>query len=121
MPYCVSTTHEGHFMNTEIELKLLKEIEELRKEVNILKGKNENKIPTYQYSKITDAELKKLFEIKQKLDDHIFDEWFNYPIEIDSSTEVFLTDLIAKNKFLVERYHEEDLKSLLHNAFAEQN
>jgi hypothetical protein len=96
-------------MNTEIEF-LLKEIEELRKEVNILKGKNENKIPTYQYSKITDAELKKLFEIKQKLDDHIFDEWFNYPIEIDSSTEVFLTDLIAKNKFLVERYHEEDLK-----------
>ena len=39
-------------MNTEIELKLLKEVEELRKEVNILKGKDENKIPTYQYSKI---------------------------------------------------------------------
>jgi len=31
-------------MNSEIELKLLKEIEELRKEVNILKGKDENKI-----------------------------------------------------------------------------
>jgi hypothetical protein len=29
-------------MNTEIELKLLKEIEELRKEVNLLKGKDEN-------------------------------------------------------------------------------
>lgn len=97
-------------MNTEIELKLLKEIEELRKEVNLLKGFDENKIPTYQYSKIRDTELKKLFEIKQKLDDHVFDEWFLNQIEIDDSVEVFLTDLIAKNKSLVERYHEEDLK-----------
>jgi hypothetical protein len=101
---------KGHVMNSEIELKLLKEIEELRKEVNILKGFDENQIPTYRYSQIRDTELKKLFEIKQKLDDQIFDEWFNYPIEIDSSVEVFLTNLIKKNKFLVERYYEEDLK-----------
>ena len=100
-------------MNSEIELKLLKEIEELRKEVNLLKGKDENQIPTYQYSKIRDTELKKLFEIKQKLDDHAFDEWFNHPIEIDDSVKVFLTDLIKKNKFLVERYYEEDLKIYL--------
>ncbi|MEK8019187.1 MAG: hypothetical protein VSS75_020140 [Candidatus Parabeggiatoa sp.] len=97
-------------MNTEIELKLLKEIEELKKKVNILEGKDENQIPTYKYSKIRDTELKKLFEIKQKLDDQIFEEWFNYPIEIDSSVEVFLANLIKKNKFLVERYYEEDLK-----------
>ena len=97
-------------MNTEIELKLLKEIEELRKEVNLLKGKDENKIPTYQYSKIRDIELKKLFEIKPNLDDHVFDKWFNYPIEIHDSVEMFLTNLIAKHKSLVERYHEEDLK-----------
>jgi len=97
-------------MNSEIELKLLKEIEELRKEVNILKGFDENKIPTYQYSKIRDTELKKLFEIKQKLDDHVFDEWFLNQIEIDNSVEVFLTDLIAENKSLIERYNEEDLK-----------
>jgi hypothetical protein len=97
-------------MNSEIELKLLKEIEELKKKVNILEGKDENQIPTYRYSQIRDTELKKLFEIKQKLDDHVFDEWFNYPIEIDDSVKVFLTDLIKKNKFLVERYYEEDLK-----------
>jgi len=97
-------------MNTEIELKLLKEIEELKRKVRLLEGFDENKIPTYQYSKIRDTELKKLFEIKQKLDDQIFDEWFNYPIEIDRSVEVFLTNLIKKNKFLVERYYEEDLK-----------
>jgi len=54
-------------MNSEIELKLLKEIEELRKEVNLLKGKDENQIPTYRYSKIRDTELKKLFEIEQQV------------------------------------------------------
>jgi len=97
-------------MNSEIELKLLKEIEELRKEVNILKGFDENKIPTYRYSKIRDTELKKLFEIQQKLNDHVFDEWFNYPIEIDSSMEEFFKELIADNKPLIERYSEEDLK-----------
>jgi hypothetical protein len=95
-------------MNSEIELKLLKEIEELKKQVAILTGKD--KIPIYQYSKIRDTELKKLFEIEQKLDEHVFDEWFLNQIEIDDSVEVFLTDLIAKNKSLVERYHEEDLK-----------
>jgi hypothetical protein len=98
-------------MNSEIELKQLKkEIKELKKKVSILEGKDENQIPTYQYSKIRDTELKKLFEIEQKLDEQIFEEWFNYPIEIDSSVEVFLTNLIKKNKFLVERYYEEDLK-----------
>jgi hypothetical protein len=98
-------------MNSEIELKQLKkEIKELRKEVAILKGEDENKIPIYRYSKIRDIELKKLFEIKQKLNGHIFDEWFLNPIEIDNEVEVFLTDLIAENKPLIERYNEEDLK-----------
>ena len=97
-------------MNSEIELKLLKEIEELRQEVNLLKGGDENKIPTYQYSKIRDTELKKLFEIEPNLNKQIFFKWFNNQIEIDHSVEVFLTDLIAENESLVERYHEEDLK-----------
>ncbi len=38
----------GDFMNSEIELKLLKEIDKLKKEISILKGKDENQIPTYQ-------------------------------------------------------------------------
>jgi hypothetical protein len=98
-------------MNSEIELKLLKEIEELKKQVAILTGKD--KIPTYQYSKIRDIELKKLFEIKQNLDKHIFEQWFNDQIEIDHSVEVFLNDLMAENESLVERYYEEDLKIYL--------
>jgi hypothetical protein len=98
-------------MNSEIELKKLKkEIEELKQQLASLKGQDETQIPTYRYSQIRDTELKKLFEINRKLDDHVFDEWFNYPIEIDCSVEVFLTDLIAENKSLVECYYEEDLK-----------
>jgi len=97
-------------MNSEIELKLLKEIEELKRKVRLLEGKYENQIPTYQYSKIRDTELKKLFEIEQNLDGGIFDEWFNYPIKIDSSVEEFFKELIADNKPLIERYSEEDLK-----------
>jgi len=97
-------------MNSEIELKLLKEIEELKRKVRLLEGKDENQIPTYQYSKIRDTELKKLFDIKQNLDKQIFFKWFNNQIEIDKSVEVFLNNLIVENESLVECYYEEDLK-----------
>jgi hypothetical protein len=97
-------------MNSEIELKLLKEIEELKKKVSILEGKDENQIPTYKYSKIRDTELKKLFEIEKNLDKQIFFNWFNNQIEIVNEVEVFLNDLIAENESLVDTYSEEDLK-----------
>ncbi len=97
-------------MNSEIELKLLKEIDELKRKVRLLEGKDENKIPTYQYNKIRDTELKKLFEIEQNVDGSIFDQWCNCSIEIDSSVEDFFKELIADNKPLIERYSEEDLK-----------
>lgn len=98
-------------MNSEIELKQLKkEIKELKKQVALLKGEDENQIPTYQYSKIRDIELKKLFDIERNLDNSIFDEWFLNQIEIDNSTEIFLKDLIGENKSLIEVYDEEDLK-----------
>ncbi|RKZ82876.1 MAG: hypothetical protein DRR16_18715 [Candidatus Parabeggiatoa sp. nov. 3] len=69
-------------MNSEIELKLLKEIDELKRKVRLLEGKDENKIPTYQYNKIRDTELKKLFDIEQNVDGSIFDQWCNCSIEI---------------------------------------
>ncbi len=97
-------------MHSEIESKLLKEIDELKRKVSMLENKDENQIPTYQYSKIRDADLKKLFDIERSLDDIIFDEWLNNKIEIDNSTEVFLKDLIEDNKSLIESYGEEDLK-----------
>ena len=100
-------------MNTEIELKLLKEIEELKRKVRLLEGKDENQIPTYRYSQIRDTELKKLFEIKQNLDKSIFEQWFNNQQKINKEVEGFLNDLIAENESLVERYYEEDLKIYL--------
>jgi len=97
-------------MNSEIELKLLKEIEELKRKMSLLEGQSETQIPTYQYSKIRDNDLKKLFDIEKNLDERIFDEWLNNQIEIDNSIEMFLKDLIEYNKSLIETYSEEDLK-----------
>ena len=97
-------------MNTEIELKLLKEIEELKKKVNILEGKDDNQIPTYQYSKIRDTELKKLFEIEKKLSPTIFNNWFNNDICLTEEIVNYLQQLIEQNGNLIEDYNEEDLK-----------
>ena len=95
-------------MNSEIELKLLKEIEDLKKQVAILMGKDE--IPTYQYSKIRDAELKKLFEIEKKLSPLIFNSWFNNDIRLTEDIVRYLQQLIEQNSGLIEDYNEEDLK-----------
>jgi hypothetical protein len=97
-----------HVMNSEIELKLLKEIAELKEQVAILTGKD--KIPTYQYSKIRDTELKKLFEIEKKLSPTIFNNWFNNDICLTEDTVRYLQKLIEKNSGLIEDYYEEDLK-----------
>ncbi|MCV6638806.1 hypothetical protein [Candidatus Albibeggiatoa sp. nov. NOAA] len=98
-------------MMSEIELKLLQEIAELKKQVASLKGEEEKTpTPVYQYSKIRDIELKQLVDIKQKIDECVFDNWFNNKIEIDSTVETFLAHLINDNKYLIERYNEEDLK-----------
>jgi len=97
-------------MNSEIELKLLKEIEELKRKVSILEGKDKKKIPTYQYSKIRDTELKKLFEIEKKLSPLIFNNWFNNDICLTEDIVRYLQKLIERNSGLIEDYNEEDLK-----------
>ncbi len=98
-------------MNSEIELKLLKkEIEELKKQVAIIKGKDENQIPTYQYSKIRDTDLKKLFEIEKKLSPTIFNSWFNNDICLTEDIVRYLHKLIEQNSGLIEDYNEADLK-----------
>ncbi|HHB93274.1 MAG TPA: hypothetical protein ENK59_08710 [Thioploca sp.] len=100
-------------MNTEIELKLLKEIEELKRKFNILEGKDNNQIPTYQYSKIRDVDLRKLFDIEKKLSKNIFDNWFNYDICLTTDIVVYLQELIEQNSGLIDDYNEEDLKIYL--------
>lgn len=95
-------------MNSEIELKLLREIEKLKEQVAILTGKD--KIPTYQYSKIRDVDLKKLFEIEKKLNPSIFNSWFNNDICLTEDIVSHLIQLIEQNSGLVDDYNEEDLK-----------
>jgi hypothetical protein len=97
-------------MNSEIELKLLKEIDELKRKVSLLEGKDENQIPTYRYSQIRDTDLKKLFEIEKKLSPTIFNNWFNNNICLTEEIVNFLQQLIEQNGNLIEDYNEEDLK-----------
>ena len=97
-------------MRSELELQLFQEIEELKRKVNLLEGKEASHIPTYQYSKIRDRDLTTLFEIERNVEQHRFDDWFNTPIEIDHETEVFLTALLDDNSVLMDSYGEEDLK-----------
>ena len=91
-------------------LTVKKEIKALKKQVTLLTGEDENQIPTYQYRKIRDTELKKLFEIEQKLNPLIFNNWFNNDICLTEEIVNYLQQLIEQNGNLIEDYNEEDLK-----------
>lgn len=97
-------------MTAEIELRLLKEIAELKQEIRTLKAENHETKPTYQYSKIRDSDLESLVDIEKLLDKSIFKQWFEYDGSIDSHTEAMFIDLIAENELLMDSYSEEDLK-----------
>jgi hypothetical protein len=100
-------------MNNKIELKLLKEIEELKRKVKNLEDKNETQIPTYQYSKIRDIDLKKLFDIEKKLSKNLFNSWFNNDICLTTDIVLYLEELIEQNSGLIDDYNEEELKIYL--------
>ncbi len=95
--------------------ELLKEIIELKKEVQELKGIKKKTVPeisTYSFSKITDAILKKLVNIEKIYEqESIFEEWFNFNYKIKDDVTEFLQKLIDKNGQLIFDYHEEDLKA----------
>ena len=97
-------------MSEEIELTLLKEIEQLKTKILNMEGIEENKIPTYQFSKISMPQLKKLVNIKQKSSGNYFDTWFNNKNIVDNDTNLFFQELIDNNKELINAYNEEDLK-----------
>lgn len=97
-------------MNNEIETQLLQEIKELKEKLQLIKEKSIESIPTYQYSKIRDTDLKRLFTIEQSVNGQRFDEWFNTEVAIDQSIIDFLNELLEDNNLLMERYSEEDLK-----------
>jgi hypothetical protein len=89
-------------------------IENLTKEdlelINKEFAKRENKIPTYQYSKITDIDLRNLVNIEENLNTQIFNTWFNNNITISNEIEFFLIELIQNNDVLIKSYNEEELK-----------
>jgi uncharacterized protein YfkK (UPF0435 family) len=97
-------------MSEEIELRLLREIEELKQQLNTLKGEDNSGIISYNFSNIKESDLSNIFDIEKKLDDKIFNKWFNNNIDIKIYILEFLKNLIDENKFLIKDYHEEDLK-----------
>ena len=88
----------------------LQKIEELEKEIRRLKGLDNNTIPTYSFSKIRDIELNNLFNIEKKINNRLFDDWFNSKIEIEEKKEHVLKEIISENSALIADYNEEDLK-----------
>lgn len=100
-------------MNTEIETKLLKEIDELKSKVNTLEGKDEKGRLVYQYSKIRERDLKKLFNIEKKLNPAMFNAWFEHNSCLTVEIADYLQSLIEQNNGLIEDYNEEDLKIYL--------
>jgi len=73
-------------------------------------AKRENQKPSYQYSKIKDIDLKKLFEIKRIFDKSIFNNWFKNNINLNKKIILFLEELLEKEENYIKIYKEEDLK-----------
>ncbi|MDQ7085528.1 MAG: hypothetical protein Q9M36_11645 [Sulfurovum sp.] len=97
-------------MSEELELKLLKENEELKKRLDKLEGKNLDGKPTYSFSKISKNDLYNLVDIQKEIGSDTFLDWFSKRIEISKESEDFFHQLILENKDLIYDYNEEDLK-----------
>jgi len=95
-------------MSNDKASELLDKIEKLKNEIKALK--NKDKIPSYQYSKMTFNQLEALVDIRQKWVNEQFKQWFNADITLDIETVDFLSDLIKKEKHYLKVYNEEDLK-----------
>jgi hypothetical protein len=94
----------------ETELKLLRKIEALEKEIKEIKGENKEPIPTYQYSKIRDIDLDEIVNISQKINRAKFNNWFINDININNKDESFLFELLEQEQNYVSLYNEETLK-----------
>lgn len=96
-------------MSDEIELRLLREIQELKEKLTKLEEKEtKESIKKYVYSKIRDKELDEIVTIDKKISHSIFDDWFNYTE--NHPNEEFLHQLLLENMDFIRDYNEEDLK-----------
>lgn len=67
-------------------------------------------VKTYSFSHIKFADLKALVDIRQRVDEAVFDEWFRCPYELSEDEHRFLCGLIEANRLFVLSYSEEELK-----------
>jgi len=87
--------------------QLLRENRALKKKLNL----EIEEIPSYFFSQITLLELRSIVEIKLKLNDARFNDWFNHSnITLDNTDISFLENLMTKHAFSIESYKEETLK-----------
>jgi hypothetical protein len=97
-------------MNEEIELRLLREIEELKRQLNTLKGEDNSGIISYNFSNIKFKDLKSVFELKLEFNNDIFNNWFENSIVLDNEVIDFLVSLLNKEGKYLKYYNEENLK-----------
>ena len=98
-------------MSNDIEKLLLENLslEDIEK-LKIEKLQQEERIPSFAFSKIKDSDLKKLVKLDFNLDKTIFNNWFNSEIKISKEITNFLEKLLNKTSDLIPYYDEEDLK-----------
>jgi hypothetical protein len=85
------------------------EIKRLKREIADLE-QQKGQLPRYSYSKIRLKDLDELFNIEEKLSNGEFSEWLDNNIVIEENDIIILEKLIDKNRRLIHKYSEEDLK-----------
>ncbi len=56
-------------------------------------------------------DLRNLVNITERIDDSVFESWFNYDYQISRTEERFLTQLLETNRRFLDSYTEEELKA----------
>ncbi len=65
---------------------------------------------TYSFSNIKFSDLEEIVQIKGKINDDKFREWFEHWVETSEDDKAFFMRLIGKNRLLLPSYSEEKLK-----------
>jgi len=63
------------------------------------------------FSRIEFQELRKIVDITERINDTVFDTWFNYSYKISQDENAFLNHLIDSNRRFLDSYSEEELKA----------
>ncbi|OQY44452.1 MAG: hypothetical protein B6247_30245 [Candidatus Parabeggiatoa sp. nov. 2] len=63
------------------------------------------------FSKLEFKDLRNIVDITERIDDTVFDTWFNYAYKISQTEAQFLTQLLNTNRRFLDSYTEEELKA----------